>query len=286
MPVYNGERFLREAIDSVLRQTLLHFELIIINDGSTDNSKSIIDSYKDPRVISIHKKNEGMAVALNLGASKCSSDLIARMDADDICEPNRLEMQYNYFVAYPYTSVLSGAFSYINEDGVYLGRSFPFTKSHIIKEKLLNSGCVVCHPAVMMRKEDFLEVGGYSVSMGNRFTDYHLWVKFIKKGFKISNMHQILLKYRITENAVSSEYKLSDSASELLLQLVKEDSPSDENILALNEACITSPETFTTRNSLYDNIQNKLYNVFWFLSENTRGFLFSSCKNLIGLIRK
>ena len=84
MPVYNGEKYLREAIDSILAQTLIDFEFIIINDGSTDNSKSIIESYDDKRIIYIEQENKGLSKSLNIGISLSNGEFIARMDQDDV----------------------------------------------------------------------------------------------------------------------------------------------------------------------------------------------------------
>ena len=212
MPVYNAEKFLKQAINNILSQSLTDFEFIIINDGSTDNSKNIINQYDDERIIYVEQENSGMAKALNVGASYCKGKFIARMDADDISEPDRLMNQYLFFKNHSNISVVSGSFIYIDKNGNYLGRSFSITNPFLIKKKLLNNGCVICHPSVMMKRKDFLDVGGYSEVMGNRFTDYHLWVKFIKKGYKIQNMSEILLKYRIIESAVSSDFLLSQNA--------------------------------------------------------------------------
>ena len=105
MPVYNGEKFLREAIDSILTQSFKDFELIIINDGSKDNSKLIIDSFDDERIIYVEQENKGLATALNHGISYSKGEFIARMDADDISMPYRLMKQYLFFRSHPQISV-------------------------------------------------------------------------------------------------------------------------------------------------------------------------------------
>ena len=284
MPVYNGEKYLKEAIDSILTQSFTDFEFIIINDGSTDNSKSIIDQYDDKRIIYIEQDNKGLAKALNLGASYCNGEFIARMDADDISSPDRFMNQYLFFQSHSNISVLSGSFSYIDENGKYLGRTFSVTNPFLIKRKLLNSGCVVCHPSVMMRRKDFLDVSGYSEIMGNRFTDYHLWVKFVKKGFRIQNMPEILLKYRIIESAISSEFSLPHIATKILLKVIKKDDPTTSDLSNLNNACIASKTTFLKRELLYNNFQNHLYNRASFINENIKNYFFSALKNISAFI--
>ena len=182
MTVFNGSSYLKEAIDSVLNQSMSNFEFIILDDGSTDNSRNIIESYSDIRILKIYQENKGVSKALNHAISFCKGKYIALIDQDDVCMPNRFETQFNYLELNNNISVLSGAVIYINDSGDYLGRSFPVTYPSLISHKLFNSGCVVTHPSVMMRKNDFTSVGGYSEIIGDRFTDYHLWVKFVKKG--------------------------------------------------------------------------------------------------------
>ena len=134
MPVYNGEKYLKDAIDSILNQTHTDFEFIIVNDGSTDNTANIIDSYVDSRIIHVRQENRGLPKALNVGASISKGEYIARMDADDISLPNRLKSQYLFFKSNSDISVLAGSFSYIDEKGKYLGRTFSVTFPFLIKK--------------------------------------------------------------------------------------------------------------------------------------------------------
>src|SRR5690242_1454586 len=107
MPVYNAERFLREAIDSILAQSLQQFEFLIIDDGSTDSSVDIIRSYTDSRIRFIqNERNLGISATLNKGIELSKTELIARMDADDISYPTRLEKQYQYFLTHPDCALL------------------------------------------------------------------------------------------------------------------------------------------------------------------------------------
>src|SRR5688572_25142970 len=103
MPVYNAEKYLKEAIDSILQQTLTDFEFLIIDDGSTDASVRIIRSYADSRIRLVQNEtNAGITVTLNKGIELAKAPLIARMDADDISYPMRLQRQYDFFLAHPY----------------------------------------------------------------------------------------------------------------------------------------------------------------------------------------
>jgi glycosyltransferase involved in cell wall biosynthesis len=117
MPVYNAEQFLREAIDSMLNQSFRDFEFLIMDDGSTDSSISIIQQYQDPRIRLIrNEKNLGISPTLNKGIELASSDLIARMDADDISYPDRLQKQYDYMMAHPDCALLSAWARVITHD--------------------------------------------------------------------------------------------------------------------------------------------------------------------------
>tara|TARA_B110000003_G_scaffold276536_1_gene323679 strand:- start:5983 stop:6861 length:879 start_codon:yes stop_codon:yes gene_type:complete len=284
MPVYNGEKHLKEAIDSILNQTFRDFEFIIVNDGSTDNTKSIIDSYDDKRIICVEQENKGLAKSLNIGASHCKGEYIARMDADDISISSRLMDQYLFLKSHPNISVLSSAFSYINENGKYLGRTFPITYPFLIKKKLLNSGCIVCHPSVMIRRKDFFDVGAYTEIMGNRFVDYHLWVKFLKKGYSIKNSSEVLLKYRILDSAITSQYSLSQAGKVFLLKVIKQENPTIEDVKKLYDACIVNTNSFAKRESNYNNIQNYFYNKLRFVNERVKDYIFSLLRNIIAFI--
>src|SRR5690606_30041678 len=126
MPVYNAEKYLREAIDSVLNQTFKNFEFLIIDDGSNDASVEIIESYKDSRIRLIHNQtNSGISYTLNRGIHLSSFDLIARMDADDISHKQRLEKQYKYALKYSDYSLFSSWVRIINNDGTFKKISGP-----------------------------------------------------------------------------------------------------------------------------------------------------------------
>ena len=280
MSVYNGEKFLKEAIDSILNQTLTEFEFIIINDGSTDKSINIIETYNDKRIIHIEQENKGLSKALNIAISKCKGKYIARFDQDDICIPNRLHEQFNFLELNYDISVLSGAVYYVNESGNYLGRSFPITKTALIKKKLMYSGCIINHPSVMMRKNDLNTVGGYSEVIGDRFTDYHLWLKFINKGFKIKNLSTVFLKYRINQNSITSEFFIDSSGIKVLLNIVKKEQITLNDANLLKNICIPAIDYFDNREKAYKNLPNYLHNMLFFIGEKNKGSLLSGLNNI------
>src|SRR5687768_3609783 len=101
MPVYKGERHIAEAIDSVLAQTFRDFELLIVNDGSTDGTAAIVKAYNDQRIVLLSRPNGGVSAALNTGLEQARGEYIARFDADDVCYPHRLQVQYDFLRSHP-----------------------------------------------------------------------------------------------------------------------------------------------------------------------------------------
>jgi hypothetical protein len=201
MSVFNGQRFLRQAVESILEQTFCDFELIIINDGSTDQSASILDSYKssDPRVQVYHQENRGLIESLNRGSNLARGKYIARMDADDIAVRDRLTSQIEFMEACPEVAVLGGAVEFIDEKDRVLRVAVQPLQHREIKRNLLESR-FMWHPSVLIRKTAFLEVGGYrNVPHAE---DYDLWLR-VAEHFQLANLPKVLLKYRLHPGQVS-----------------------------------------------------------------------------------
>jgi hypothetical protein len=203
MSVFNGERFLREAVSSILEQNLREFELIIIDDGSTDGSGLILDSYQnsDVRVAVYHQENRGLIASLNRGCALARGKYIARMDADDITVRGRLQRQVEFMEDHPEVGVLGGAIEWIDTTGKSLLRcSFP-TSDREIKSALRRGDCPLAHPTVLMQKEVFASVGGYRSAMVHA-EDYDLWLRIADR-FQLANLDAVVLKYRVHPNQVS-----------------------------------------------------------------------------------
>ncbi len=148
LPVYNADRYLRAAIQSILDQTLSNFELIIINDGSIDNSKAIVESFIDPRIIFIENpKNLGLIATLNKGLTLAKSNLVARMDADDIAFPERLQIQFDFLTQHPEVTLVGTWSDIINEKGVHCKiHKNPLTHTAIMYELMF--GNTITHPSI------------------------------------------------------------------------------------------------------------------------------------------
>lgn len=194
MGVYNGERFLAEAIESILFQTFRDFEFIIINDCSTDKSEKIISSFDDPRIKLINlKENKGLSFALNTGILKSKGHYIARMDSDDVSIPERFEKQVEFFKKNPEVSVLGSAYYEINGNGGIIGKKIFPTGNSKLKRMLIRINPFF-HPSVMMKKDVLLKTGGYDSSM-RMLEDYDLWFR-VSRNFVMNNISEPLMKRR------------------------------------------------------------------------------------------
>jgi len=198
MPVYNAEQFLREAIDSILNQTFTDFEFIIIDDGSSDKSTEIVNSYSDPRIqFYTNTENLGISQTLNRGIDLTNSDLIARMDADDISLPDRLMKQYHFLDNHPDYSFVSTSIERISEENESLGIFRPDPDS--IYYNLAFHCYGIFHPTVMYRKQAVVNVGMYPITLSE---DYRLWSKLIKK-YRFFSVPEVLVKYRTSSQSIS-----------------------------------------------------------------------------------
>lgn len=210
LPVYNGGKFLNEAIESIISQTYDNFEFIIINDGSTDQSLNIINDYAaiDSRIRVISRENKGLVYSLNEGIDLAKGKYIARMDADDISLPERFELQYNFMEKHSDITILGtfiDAFGDDEETCIHIEKWFNEKINDKNEHIKASRGCPVPHPTVMM-KTDFAKSEGYS-DLYPTMEDYELWIRAISKGYKISNLDIRLLKYRVHSKSKSHTEK-------------------------------------------------------------------------------
>jgi glycosyltransferase involved in cell wall biosynthesis len=285
LPVYNGELFLAEAIQSILDQTFVDFELIIINDGSTDKTIDVIKRFCDKRIVVIEQPNMGLPSALNNGILFSKGDFIARMDHDDVAIINRFEVQIAFLNNNPDVSVVAGAVTYIDESGKEISRSFPVTSFFAIKKYMLNFGCVISHPTVMMRKKDIDAVSGYSLAAGGRFTDYHLWVKLIRKGYKLINLPSVLLKYRLLDDSITSKFTLTETAKIKLHGILREENPGFEVVNELYTLCNNEINNSNKRIRKPEKVLNYFYNIIRFLNFKIAEGLICKFKNVIAFLK-
>jgi len=206
MPVYNGQQFVADAIESILAQTMPDFEFIIVDDGSQDSSWSIIQSYEDKRIRAYQRPHQGIVSALKFGISVAQSDWIARMDADDISLPDRFERQLAAVWGDDEVVVLGGANIAINKNGKRLGMT-KVSEAHeeILENVLYGRGYGIDHSSVFMRTEALHKIGGYRA----RFLcseDIDLWLRMSEVG-TLRSLPEVINLNRLHSENIS----LSDS---------------------------------------------------------------------------
>ena len=208
MSVYNGERFLAAAIDSVLGQSFSNFEFLILDDGSTDATASILRCYEraDPRVRPIIRENRGLVASLNELLAVARAPIVARMDADDICRPNRFERQIAYLAQHADHGVVGSWSEDMGEHGEPMfrtGADHPVTHDEVL-EAIADGQQVICHPAAMYRRDVVLSVGGYH-SAFRHCEDYDLWLR-LASVTKLGNIPERLVRYRRYDGQVSARH--------------------------------------------------------------------------------
>ncbi|MFN6567621.1 glycosyltransferase family 2 protein [Dendronalium sp. ChiSLP03b] len=205
MPVYNGERYLREAIDSILAQTFPDFEFLIINDGSTDNTREIICSYDEPRIRLIDNDyNLGLTRSLNKGLKLAEGEFIARQDADDVSEPERLAKQVTFLKTHPEVTLVGTWYKYIDPQGSLIGECNLPCKSTQIRWEILFY-CPFVHSAVMFRKYTIVEQIGFYNEALSYAQDYDLWWRIVRQ-LQVANLNEYLIKLRSNPDSMTATY--------------------------------------------------------------------------------
>lgn len=200
MPVRDGERFIAEAVESVLVQTFAEFELLVVDDGSADSTPQILErlAAADPRLV-VHRREPGrnLAEILNVAAELAQTPLLARLDADDVALPNRLQLQTEFLAQNPDVALLGGQALLIDESGREFGRAEYPTGDAELHEALRERNPFV-HSAMAMRRDAFEAVGGYRVNF-DFAEDLDLWLR-IAAGRRIANLPDPVVKYRLHGN--------------------------------------------------------------------------------------
>lgn len=229
LPVYNGEDYLAHTIDSVLSQSFQDFEFIIINDSSTDSSEEIILSYKDSRIVYLSNENNLKIVkTLNKGISTSKGKYIARIDADDICMPNRFELQINFLESNSNIAVLGTDMYFINENGKIIGRGIVQGQTSLEVKRELSRRCCLYHPSVMIN----YDLVGDKLYYDDNFLyaeDYELWLR-LRKEFNFANLSSPMLKYRIHSNSLTHTFN-DKAVKSMLAALAKHSDVQIDNEL-------------------------------------------------------
>ncbi len=212
MPVYNGERYLAEAIASILGQTYADFEFIIVDDGSTDGSARIIREYgeRDSRIHFIRRdRNQGGSFARNAGIAVAQGKYIAMMDCDDVCLPDRLRKQLNFLEAHPEIDVVSSTIWLVDQDLKPLA-PIPMPLEHPLIAWGQFFGANIAHPAVLLRREPLIAVGGYE-ERRSLTEDKELWSRLLPIS-RFANLPDVLMLYRQHPQSTSVKHKVRQQA--------------------------------------------------------------------------
>ena len=270
MSNYNGARWLNEAITSVLEQTFTDFEFIIVDDGSTDKSLAIITQLQqlDPRIVVISKPNTGLVDSLNCGIRQAHGKYIARMDADDISKPYRLQKQVEFLQAHPEIALVSGAMEYIDEKGNIFGRTYPMTSPLKIRKKILQICNVIVHPAVLMRRDVVVACGGYSEGL-TTVEDQHLWMKFLRKGYQLAMLSEPMILYRVSGMAISNQKK-SEEQVRLMKEILQYDKPPQVLIDAFRMEIEKNKDQLVSNALRKAQIQNSIHCKIWQISRKLK----------------
>jgi len=205
MPVFNGERYLKEAVEGILNQTFGDFEFIIINDGSTDRTSAILKSYTDVRIKVVDQRHQGLVASLNQGLAIARGEYVARMDSDDIAIAHRLERQVAFLRTHRGTGILGTACRIIDANARDLGlRQWPINDLEIRWVSLLSSP--FGHPTVMINR-DLLSRNGLKYEKDLQgVEDYGLWTRVLNYTCG-GNLAEPLMRYRVHEDSVTSKYR-------------------------------------------------------------------------------
>lgn len=215
MSVYNDERFLREAIESILNQTFSDYEFIIIDDGSTDGSSEIISEYNDSRIFYIRQGNHGLPYALNKGIGMSKGKYVARMDADDISHPQRLEKQYNYMENHPDVFLCGTAMQRFGYKKYYSGYY-----SNVEEVKIRTFVCnPVGHPTWFFKNDS-----NYRIHYDETFIksqDYEVMIRLVMDKVRMAILEEPLLFYRERKRSAETiEKKYTSKARKRFLSLL------------------------------------------------------------------
>jgi len=257
MPAYNVSNFIGDAIRSVLSQSFKEFELIIVNDGSTDDTEKEIRSFHDERIVLINQQNLGIAAALNAGLKIARAEYIARFDADDICYPHRLETQYRFMTENPDYVIAGSTADYIDEKGIYVFTNYPpaFSDKEIrASQKRI---CPFIHSSVIYKKEKVVQNGGYN-QHAHSFEDHLLWQAITAEGMSC-NFYEPLIKVRLNPESITIDEQWRPKIFHLIKKQVIETNSITEEQGHHLQHIIQSQNTKRLKESAYHSLLAKKF---------------------------
>lgn len=231
MPVYNGERFLQMALDSLWQQTFEDFELVLVDDGSTDATPDIVSAHDDPRLRVLRGANQGIIGALNTGLAAARGRYVARMDADDVSTPERFERQVGYLDTHPWVGLVGSSYELLDESGRHRGRFWALTEDKDIRREFFIRN-PFGHGTVMMRR-DVAALGYRPGTM----EDLDLWMR-AARSWRLANLPEVLYYWRVNPGGIT----LRDIAQQAALK-----QPSFDELWTVDAPGALSPLELTLR---------------------------------------
>jgi glycosyltransferase involved in cell wall biosynthesis len=268
MPVFNGETYLYESISSLLNQSFSDFEFLIVNDGSWDRSRQIIESFHDPRIRVLHHEvNQGLITCLNEGIRVAEGEFIARMDADDISLPDRLRVQLEFMEKNTHIGVCGAGVQVLGTNDIW---RMPVNAEEV--KCFLMFRCCLAHPTVMIRKRILDDTGIRYNANYIHAEDYHMWTELMMHT-NLVNLPDVLLLYRLHESQVSRQYREQQSNKAWEIQLNQLDRlglhPTEEEARIHWGMCYEPYTAYPARDKwiqklLKKNLDSRLYDPYVF----------------------
>jgi glycosyltransferase involved in cell wall biosynthesis len=206
MSVFNAGKFLAPAVESVLGQTFQDFEFVVVDDGSTDDSPSVLSGFRDPRITVIRQENRGIAAALNRAIEVAQGEYLARQDADDISLPDRFAAQVRFLDEHPEVAVLGTAARLVDSDGRPFSRFATYVRHERLVKELKRGFCPLMHGSVMLRRQAIVEAGGYDPRF-ERIQDVELWLRMSHR-YRLANLRDTLYLLRKHDGSVTQDARI------------------------------------------------------------------------------
>jgi glycosyltransferase involved in cell wall biosynthesis len=255
MSVYNGDQYVPESVESILNQTFTDFEFIIINDGSTDKTKVILEEYaaNDSRILLVHQENLGLTKSLNKGIALARGKYIARQDADDYSLPDRLATEVTFLSSNESIAMVGTAVNVVDGKGNVLAIFRHPSDFDVIKKNLMKHNCF-WHGSAMFVRESFEHIGRYR----DAFTtsqDYDLWLRF-SENYQMANLSVPLYCYRFSPGAVTFKKMVSQYRCGILARRLAEAralNRKEDNTLKASYSFLSSPLTISEKEDIIKN---------------------------------
>lgn len=226
IPAYNASDYLAETLDSALNQTFSDFEILVIDDGSTDNTVEVVNRYQklDPRVKLISQENQGVSQARNTGIQAARGQYLAFLDSDDIWFPDNLEFHLNHFQTDSKLGISFARVEFINPDGSPTGQSSSLRLKNISPYHLYMEN-LLCTPSnSVIRKEVFVEIGGFNKALSG-YADIELFLRVSHAGWDVKGINQVLVGYRTSTGGMSAQLQKMEEEWYIFNEIVSQYAP-------------------------------------------------------------